>query len=109
MRIRLVLQPLVAAIFAIRSGLRDAREGRSPYLWALLAHAPRRGELLRQGWRDVGRVLVIAVAVDLVYQWLALRAFHPDEAVAVAALLAIVPYLVFRGPVNRLFRDRRPG
>jgi len=25
----------------------------------------------------------------------------------VAVLLAIVPYVVFRGPVNRLFRARR--
>ena len=33
---RLIVQPAVAAIFAIRAGLRDAREGRAPYGWAVL-------------------------------------------------------------------------
>ena len=99
------IQPLVAAAFAIRSGLRDWREGRPPYLWSLFARG--RGEQLRQGWRDVGRVLIAAAAIDLVYQVVVLRAFHPEQAVIVAVLLAIVPYVVFRGPVNRLFCARR--
>jgi hypothetical protein len=107
MRIRLVLQPIVAAFFAIRSGLRDVREGRPPYFWALVLHAPGRGRLLREGWRDVGKVLLAAVAIDLIYQTAVLRKFRPLEAVAVAILLAIVPYVVFRGPVNRLLRARR--
>jgi hypothetical protein len=29
--LRLILQPAVAAIFAMRAGLRDAREGRPPF------------------------------------------------------------------------------
>ena len=37
MKFRLVLQPLMAAFFAIRSGLADARAGRPPYLWALVS------------------------------------------------------------------------
>jgi len=45
--------------------------------------------------------------IDLVYQRVFLRAFHPEQAVTVAVLLAIVPYLVFRGPINRLFRAGR--
>ena len=107
MRFRLVLQPAVAAFFAVRAGLRDAREGRSPYLWSVFAHGPRRPDLLREGWRDVGRVLVAAVAIDLVYQAAVLHAFHPVDALIVAALLAFVPYILFRGPVNRLLRARR--
>jgi hypothetical protein len=66
MRIRLVLQPFVAAVFAIRSGLRDAREGRPPYFWALFARAPGRGQRLREGWRDVGKVLIAAAGIDLI-------------------------------------------
>ena len=45
--------------------------------------------------------------IDLVYQRMFLRAFHLEQAVTVAFLLAIVPYLVFRGPINRFFRARR--
>ena len=33
MKIRLLLQPCMAALFAVRAGRRDAREGRRPYLW----------------------------------------------------------------------------
>jgi hypothetical protein len=47
------------------------------------------------------------VAIDLVYQAAVLHAFHPVDALIVAALLAFVPYVVLRGPVNRLLRARR--
>jgi hypothetical protein len=107
MKFRLFLQPAVAAFFAVRAGLRDVREGRSPYLWSVLAHGERRPELLREAWRDVGRVLVAAVVIDLVYQAAVLHAFHPVDALIVAVLLAFVPYVLFRGPVNRLLRVRR--
>ena len=36
MKFRLVLQPTMAAIFAIRSGLADAKLGKTPYFWGLL-------------------------------------------------------------------------
>src|SRR5690348_6901380 len=34
--LRLVIQPVMAAIFAVRAGLKDAREGRRPYLWKVV-------------------------------------------------------------------------
>jgi hypothetical protein len=49
MMFRLILQPLMAAILAIRSGLRDAREGRPPYFGAIFTQAGHRLELLRDG------------------------------------------------------------
>ncbi len=36
MAFRFILQPSMAAITAIRDGLRDARTERSPYLWTIL-------------------------------------------------------------------------
>ena len=35
MAIRLVIQPIVATAFALRDGLRDARQNRTPYGWSL--------------------------------------------------------------------------
>ncbi len=108
MRFRLVLQPVVSAYFAFRSGRRDAREGRLPYLRSLFsASGAERAAILRDGWRDQGRVLLVAAGLDLAYQAVVLRAFHPGEALIVAALLAVLPYLVIRGVVNRLARRRR--
>lgn len=104
MKFRLVLQPLMAVIFAIRDGRKDAREGRPPYFWAIFTNPEHRRELLRDGWKAVGKVFVIAVIIDAVYQYIELRWFYPGEALLVAAILAFVPYLIIRGPVNRLTR-----
>jgi hypothetical protein len=107
MKFRLILQPLMAAIFAIRSGLKDAREGRPAYFWALFTASAHRGDLLRDGWKSVSKVFVMAVIIDLVYQLIVLRWFYPGEALLVAFVLAIVPYVVLRGPVSRLARRKR--
>jgi hypothetical protein len=63
-----------------------------------------RGELLRNGLKAVGKVFVLAIVLDLVYQWTALRWLYPGEALIVATLLAIVPYMLVRGLVDQLVR-----
>ena len=106
MTFRLILQPIMAAIFAVRSGLKDAKEGKPAYFWALFTDSVNRRDLLRDGWKSVGRVFVFAIIIDLAYQWIVLRWFYPGEALLVAAILAFIPYLVIRGPVNRIARRR---
>jgi hypothetical protein len=102
MHFRLVLQPLMAVIFAIRDGRKDAHEGKAAYFWALFTDPGHRRDMLRSGWKSVGKVFVIAIILDAVYQYIELKWFYPGEAVAVALILAIVPYLLIRGPANRL-------
>lgn len=101
---RLILQPTVAAVLAFRAGRKDAQEGRVPYGWAIFSDQANRRDLLREGWKDVAKVFVIAVIIDLVYQIIELRWFYPEEAVIVAAILALLPYLLLRGPANRIAR-----
>ena len=107
MSFRLVLQPAIATILAVRAGLSDARTGRPAYGWAVLTDPAHRRDLLREGWKAVAKVFVMAVLIDVVYQWMVIRWIHPFEALLVAFLLACVPYLLIRGPVNRLMRSRR--
>jgi len=58
----------------------------------------------------VGKVFVVAVIVDAIYQIIVERWVYPFEALMVGAVLAVLPYLVFRGPVNRILRYRyRPN
>ena len=102
MKLRLIIQPLVACILAVRAGMRDARGGRAPYFWALAFNPDHRRELLRQGWKDIAKLFVAAVILDAVYQFIALPRVYPVEAIAVGILLAVVPYLLVRGPVTRL-------
>lgn len=104
LHVRLLIQPLVASILAIRSGLNDAREGRPVFFWTLALEPEQRRSLLRHLWQDVGKLFLVACLLDVVYQLLVLRWVYPVQTVIVATVLAIVPYLVFRGLANRLGR-----
>lgn len=101
---RLVLQPLVAVILAVIAGLKDAKAGNPPYFWGLLSDADHRRQMLRNGWKSVGKVFVIAWVLDIAYQFIVTRALYPGGAVLVAIVLAIVPYLIVRGLVTRIAR-----
>jgi hypothetical protein len=109
MTFRIILQPTMAALLALRAGLKDAREGRPPYLWTVLTDAANRTDLLREGWRAIARVFLLAVIMDVIYQCIVERWVYPVEVVIVAILLAVVPYLLIRGPVNRIARRWRRG
>ena len=99
---RLLIQPLVACILAVRAGLRDSRENKPPFFWAMFFDPWHRRYMLRQGWKDIGKVFVIAVILDIVYQFVAFSARYPGEAIIVAILVAVVPYLLVRASVTRL-------
>jgi hypothetical protein len=100
---RFYLQPLMALLFAVRDGIHDARAGRSAYLWSLLTESRRR-QLLREGWHSVGKVFVLAIVLDLLYQLVVLKGLRPLQTLLVAVALALVPYVLVRGPASRLFR-----
>ena len=107
MHFRVFLQPTMAIIFAVRDGIKDAREGRVPYFWSLFTEPGHRMELLRRGWKSVGKVFILALVLDAIYQVWQLGTFYPGEALLVALILAIIPYVLLRGPANRLLARRR--
>jgi hypothetical protein len=92
----------MAILYAIRDGRRDAREGKAPYFWALFTDPTHRRDMLKDGWKSVGKVFVLAIVLDSAYQFIVLRWLYPVEALLIAVLLAIVPYLLLRGPINRV-------
>jgi hypothetical protein len=109
MSFRLLLQPAMAIVFAIRDGMKDAREGRPAYFYSLFTEPESRRSLLREGFKAVSRVFTLAIVMDLIYQVIVLRWFYPLEALIVAFVLALLPYVLLRGPVNRIARFlRRP-
>lgn len=101
---RIILQPLMATILAIIGGVKDARLGKPPFLWGVILNAGHRKELLKDGWKQVARIFILAIVLELIYQPYVLHAFYPGEALVVAFMLAIVPYVVVRGPANRIAR-----
>ncbi len=107
MQFRLYLQPLMALAFALRDGRKDARAGRPAYGWALLTDAEHRRYLVQDGWKSISRVFVLAYALDIVYQFIVMHEVRPLQAFFTAILLALVPYVLVRGPVNRLVPAKR--
>ncbi|MCE9545221.1 MAG: hypothetical protein K8T25_06855 [Planctomycetia bacterium] len=99
-----MLQPLVASIIAIRVGIKDAREGRPVFFWTVALNAAHRHHLLREAWDHLGKIFVVAIVLDFVYQAIVLHWIYPVQSLIVATVLAILPYLVLRGVANRVTR-----
>ena len=106
MKFRLLLQPAMAAFFAIRAGLLDAKTGKPPYFWSLVTEPAHRIDMLKDGWKSVGKVFLIALLLDVIYQVMVLKWVYPGEAIYVAIVLAILPYLILRGLVTRIARKK---
>jgi hypothetical protein len=106
MSFRLLLQPTMALLFAIRDGLGDGRANKPPYFWALIYDPSHRRELLEDGWKAIARVFVLAIVMDVIYQFMVFHWIYPGEALIVSFVLACVPYLLIRGPIGRLVHRR---
>ncbi len=106
MKFRFIMQPLVAAFFGFKAGRGDARAGRPAFFWTLLNNRESRVSMLKDGWKDIAKVFVMAVVMDLIYQFIVMRRIYPLRALLVATVLCIIPYLFLRGLVNRLARRR---
>jgi hypothetical protein len=107
MRFRFILQPLMAAIVAIRHGINDARTGRSPYFWTMLGNRRERARRLNEGLNATARIILLGLVMDAIYQVIVLGQFYPAEAVIVALLFAFIPYVIIRGPAARIARRWR--
>ncbi len=101
---RFILQPLMASFLALRDGLKDARSGRPPYLHTIVHDPAQRGPLAREGLRAVLRVMIFAAVMDAIYQLVELKGFYPLQLVFIVVTLAVLPYLVLRGPADRITR-----
>ena len=107
---RLILQPIMASILAFRDGLKDAREGRPPYTWTLWTDPAYRASYLREGLKRLSRVIIFALVMDAIYQFMVLRRFYLGEALVTVFVVAVLPYLLIRGPIARIARRwNRPG
>jgi hypothetical protein len=102
LNLRLLLQPTIAAVLGYRDGVRDAASGALPYFWKI-AHSEReeRRTLAQNGWASIGKVFVIAIILDSIFQVLVTGRVAIVGAIVVATILAILPYLLLRGVVNR--------
>ena len=66
------------------------------------SNPPDRHDMLKEAWKRIGKVFILAMVLDAVYQLIELHFVYPGEMIIVAFLLAIVPYPLLRGPTMRL-------
>lgn len=102
LQFRLILQPLVASFIAICAARRDLRENKLPIVWAFVRAPSERRELFAEAWREIGRLFLIGIVLDIIYQLIVFQGLRPLELLIVATTLAVLPYLLVRGLANRI-------
>ena len=102
MTFRFILQPAMATFAAFYDGVRDARLGRAPYLHTIIHDPAKRSRRLSEGLVSISRIILLGFAMDVIYQWRVLGTFYPGEAVVITLILAVIPYLIMRGPIERI-------
>ncbi len=107
MSLRFLLQPMMATILGIIDGLRFAREGRSFLLWGgPTDRAERRLQRNATLW-CIGKVFLLAIVLDVIYQVVELGWIFPFETLIVAFVVALIPYFAVRWLVNQVTRRWR--
>ena len=103
LNLRLILQPCIAAIFGYLDGVKDARSGAPSYFCNVTqVPQPERQALIKHGWASVGKVFILACLFDCIFQYVSYKSVAILPAFTIASLLAILPYLFFRGLINRV-------
>jgi hypothetical protein len=104
MSFRLLIQPAVAAFFAVRAGVNDARQNNPTFLGCALSNPRSWSPRMRQSWKDVGTVFIVALVLDSIYQVVVHSGIFALELLITATVLALVPYMVLRDLVARVAR-----
>lgn len=98
-----LLQPAVAIDFGVRAGMSEAKLRRKPYFRTVVLEKEERPELIGEGWKDIGMLVIMAWVLDTAYQLIALNWRYPLETLVIATVLAVLPYVAIRGLVGRVF------
>lgn len=108
MMFRFFLQPTMALLMALRDGVKDAKAGREPYWSYMRHHDPlHRKAAWRGAVTAVTRILLLGVAMDVIYQFRVFGDFrYPLETLVISVMLALIPYLLLRGPITSIARKR---
>jgi PAS domain-containing protein len=80
------------------------QEIRDASLGAFFTDRAERRRLLLIALKDIGRVFIVAVVLDTIYELIVFKWFYPVQVVIVAVVCAVVPYVLVRGPITRLAR-----
>jgi hypothetical protein len=101
-RFRFILQPTIASVLGIRSGLDDAKAGNPPYLFGLFFGDGPRRDLLRSGVAAIRTLVAMGIIMDLVFQLILYHSVHPGPALVVGPIFICFPYALSRALTTRM-------
>ncbi|MBK8983660.1 MAG: hypothetical protein IPM38_15425 [Ignavibacteria bacterium] len=100
--LRFILQPLVSVFFGIKDGITDAKLGNDTFLISLF-NSDGRKELMKEAFKHVGKVFIIAIILDIVFYYVITGMFAPIQSLLVGTILVFIPYSLARGLTNRIY------
>lgn len=92
----------MASLVAARDGYRDAKSGDSAFMQVMVSDRALRKVRVNKALVATSKIILLSVIMDTVFQILVLKAFYPFEIVIVTLLLALLPYVILRGPFRRI-------
>jgi hypothetical protein len=106
---RFFIQPIMASLLGFRAGRKDARRGNPPYFWSIFKADDTydRRAILRDGWGDMGKMITLALVLDIIFTLVEFHWVYPVQSIIMVLMLALLPYLIFRGLANRVASRRR--
>lgn len=102
--LRFMLQPILATCFGILDGFRDARLRDAPYLWKMLLYANPHMVHIKMSWFATARLLLIAVACDLLQQNGSMSRSDMIQTFWMIFALTYIPYVLIRGGAGEVSR-----
>lgn len=99
---RFVIQPILAVLFGVRDGVRDAGVGEPPWLFDIITVPSDRKRQAGRAWAGIGKAIIFATVLDAVLQLPILGRVYLGAAVIVGVALMGLPYVIARGISNRI-------
>jgi hypothetical protein len=107
MSLRFVFQPLIGLLLGVRDGMKDAKAGEPPFILDLIVNRGGRKARLTSLFKSLSRTIIIAIALDMIAQYLIFNKILVTSAIIVAAIILVVPYSVARAATNRIITKRK--
>ena len=101
-RMRFIMQPTVAILLGARDGVKDRRADKPPFLWGLVFRSADRPGLLLSALASVRNLVLVAILLDVIAQFLIFRMVHPGAALLHGPVLIALPYATSRALTNRM-------
>jgi membrane protein required for beta-lactamase induction len=91
----------------VRDGRNDAKSSTPPILPLLLLQSDKRSEALKGRLHVLVLPLIVAVALDSIFQIVIFGVWRLQWALVVGVCLVGIPYILTREITNRIFSARR--